>query len=100
TAFMPQPNVVTSLLKLERTEDPRVDVPDDEQFFELVQASFQHRRKNIKNNFMAKYSQSHVQEFVNSFLKASNIERTRRGESLSIEEFAVLANSFLQFEQV
>lgn len=100
TAFMPQPNVVSSVLKLERREEPLVDVPDDEQFFELVQASFQHRRKNIKNNFMAKYRQSHGQEFVNSLLKASNIEGTRRGESLSIEEFAVLANSFHQLEQV
>lgn len=100
TAFMPQPNVVSSVLKLERREKPLVDVPDDEQFFELVQASFQHRRKNIKNNFMAKYRQSHGQEFVNSLLKASKIEGTRRGESLSIEEFAVLANSFHQLKQV
>src|SRR5699024_489063 len=100
TAFMPQPNVASSVVNVERIEKSIVDVTDDEQFCELVQASFQHRRKNIKNNFMAKYRQSHGQEFVNSLLKASKIEGTRRGESLSIEEFAVLANSFHQLEQV
>lgn len=99
TAFMPQPNVVSSVLKLTRREKPLVDVPDDEQFFELVQTSFRHRRKNIKNNFMAKYRQSHGPEFVNSLLESSNIEGTRRGESLSIEEFAGLANGFYQLEQ-
>src|SRR5699024_12102545 len=69
TAFMPQPNVVSSVLKLERREKPLVDVPDDDQFFELVQTSFRHRRKNIKNNFMAKYRQSHGKDFVNRLLE-------------------------------
>jgi len=100
TAFMPQPNVVSSVLKLERRKKPLVDVPDDDQFFELVQTSFRHRRKNIKNNFMAKYRQSHGKAFVNRLLESSNIEGTRRGESLSIEEFAVLANKLHQMEQV
>src|SRR5699024_301271 len=100
TAFMPQPNVVSSVMKLERREKPLVDVPEDDQIFELVQTSFRHRRKNIKNNFMAKYRQSYGKDFVNRLLESSNIEGTRRGESLSIEEFAVLANKLHQMEQV
>src|SRR5699024_8494125 len=49
TAFMPQPKVTSSVLKLVKRNVPPVSVMDESLFFKIVQASFAHRRKNIKN---------------------------------------------------
>lgn len=96
TAFMPQPNVVSSVLKLTKRQVPVVQVKDEELFFEIVQVGFMHRRKNLKNNLMAKYRKSFSKEFVEKLLEKTKIEGTRRGESLSIKEFAHLANIFFE----
>lgn len=94
TAFMPQPNVVSSVLHLRRREKPLVDVIDEALFFELVRASFLHRRKNIKNNLMSKYKNDYEKTLIETILTEAEIDFSRRGESLSIEEFARLANIF------
>jgi len=97
TVFMPQPNVISSVLKLVRREKPLVDVDDEQQFFELVQASFKHRRKTLRNNLHTHYKEKYDKATLDHVLQEANIDGTRRGESLSIEEFATLANTFYRF---
>lgn len=97
TVFMPQPNVISSVLKLVRREKPLVDVVDEGQFFDLVQASFKHRRKTLRNNLHTHYKGQYDKSVLDEVLQEANIDGTRRGESLSIEEFALLANTFYHF---
>jgi len=98
TAFMPQPNVVSSVLKLTKREKPLVHVQDEALFFEVMQAGFMHRRKNLKNNLNAKYRKDFSKDFIEKLLTQAEINGTRRGESLTIQEFARLANTFSQLK--
>lgn len=97
TVFIPQPNVISSVLKLVRREKPLVDVKDEEQFFEIVQASFKHRRKTLRNNLHTHFKGELDKTSLDQILEETSIDGTRRGESLSIEEFASLANAFYSF---
>lgn len=92
TAFMPQPNVISSVLRLEKRDAPLVEVTDEKMFFNIVQAAFRHRRKNLKNNFAAAFKEKMSKDQLQQWLTKAEIEGTRRGESLSIEEFARLSN--------
>ncbi|WP_106495616.1 16S rRNA (adenine(1518)-N(6)/adenine(1519)-N(6))-dimethyltransferase RsmA [Lentibacillus sp. Marseille-P4043] len=95
--FMPQPNVDSSVLKLTIRESPPVDVLNEQYFFAIVQAAFAQRRKTLRNNLITFFKGSVIEkEHINQILDAIGIDGTRRGESLSMEEFALLANAFFQ----
>lgn len=96
TVFMPQPNVDSSVLKLTIRESPPVDVHDEGFFFTVVQAVFAQRRKTLRNNLIRHFQMSLAKEKINERLEVSGIDGTRRGESLTMEEFAHLANTFYQ----
>ncbi|MEI3610213.1 16S rRNA (adenine(1518)-N(6)/adenine(1519)-N(6))-dimethyltransferase RsmA [Pseudogracilibacillus sp. SO10305] len=93
TVFIPQPNVISSVLRLVRRDQPLVQVHDEDQFFALVQASFKHRRKTLRNNLQTYYKGTFDKAQIDAFLQKATIDGTRRGESLTIEEFARLANT-------
>ncbi|MCC2250584.1 16S rRNA (adenine(1518)-N(6)/adenine(1519)-N(6))-dimethyltransferase RsmA [Virgibacillus sp. AGTR] len=93
-AFMPQPNVDSSILKLVRLEKPPVQVHNETFFFMLVKASFAQRRKTLRNNLVNHFKPDWDKETIVQLLEEAGIDGNRRGESLSIEEFAVLANAF------
>lgn len=95
TVFMPQPNVDSAILKLEIRDKPPVHVEDEEFFFDLVKASFAQRRKTLQNNLKSFFKDKYDKDIVNDVLLKSGIEAKRRGESLSMEEFAHLANTFI-----
>lgn len=94
SCFMPQPNVESAILKLTKREQPIVDVLDRALFFEIVKASFEQRRKTIKNNLGRHFKERLGKDELEVIFQKSSIEPTRRGESLSIKEFAGLANTF------
>ena len=94
TAFIPQPNVVSSILKLERRKTPPVQVHNEKQFFEIVKACFVHRRKTLRNNLLSHFKASYGKEVIHEILEKTEIDGTRRGESLTMHEFANLANAF------
>lgn len=95
TVFVPQPNVVSSVLKLEKRAIPPVDVKDEKQFFAIVKASFVHRRKTLRNNLLTYFKNKYDKDEVSKRLDEADIDGSRRGESLSMEEFAKLANAFI-----
>lgn len=101
TVFMPQPNVISSVLKLTMRKEPLVMVKDEPFFFELVRASFKHRRKTLRNNLVSHFSDVMSKSEINRCLEEAAIDGSRRGESLYIEEFALLANTiYFQKKQV
>lgn len=92
TVFTPQPNVESSVLKLTIRKQAPVDVRDETFFFEVVRASFTHRRKTLRNNLQAYFKGKLTKEDLGQVFIDANIDGSRRGESLTITEFANVAN--------
>ncbi|OME86403.1 MULTISPECIES: 16S rRNA (adenine(1518)-N(6)/adenine(1519)-N(6))-dimethyltransferase RsmA [Paenibacillus] len=92
TVFIPQPNVASAVIRLAVREQPPVSVEDEGFFFEVVQASFAQRRKTIANNLKSRFFPGEGRERLEQLLKEAGIEPSRRGETLSIEEYARLSN--------
>ncbi|ARI75465.1 16S rRNA (adenine(1518)-N(6)/adenine(1519)-N(6))-dimethyltransferase RsmA [Halobacillus mangrovi] len=92
TVFMPQPNVDSSVLHLEMRSSPPVDVKDEEFFFDLVKASFGQRRKTLMNNLARHFKGKMDKEELREKLDSVDIDPKRRGESLTMQEFAKLAD--------
>jgi 16S rRNA (adenine1518-N6/adenine1519-N6)-dimethyltransferase len=93
TVFVPQPNVDSAVLKLTVRDEPAVKVKDEQFFFALIRASFAQRRKTLINNLTHNLFTKAEKETVELALINCQIDPTRRGETLSIEEFALLANT-------
>ena len=96
TVFVPQPNVDSAILKLTRRATPAVEVTDEKEFFKLTKAAFQLRRKTLWNNLQNSYGKDEkTKEWLKASLAASEIDPTRRGETLSLAEFARLSNEMV-----
>lgn len=93
TVFIPQPNVESAVIRLKVRDTPPVEVSDEARFFEVVQASFAQRRKTIWNNLKARYGQALGIEALQQALEDADIEPSRRGETLSLEEYARLSEA-------
>ncbi|KGX85470.1 16S rRNA (adenine(1518)-N(6)/adenine(1519)-N(6))-dimethyltransferase RsmA [Pontibacillus litoralis] len=94
TVFMPQPNVGSAVLHLAMRQQPAVQVDNETFYFEIVRASFVQRRKTIMNNLSRHFKDRLDKDAVRAALEQADIEMQRRGESLTMEEFARLANVF------
>jgi len=101
TVFMPQPNVDSAVIRLTKREKPLVAVKDEDFFFQVTRASFAQRRKTIVNNLIGQLENGKERkELIIESLQAAGIEPTRRGESLSIEEFAALSDAlYIHFKK-
>ncbi|WFD10477.1 16S rRNA (adenine(1518)-N(6)/adenine(1519)-N(6))-dimethyltransferase RsmA [Tepidibacter hydrothermalis] len=89
--FIPQPNVDSTVIALRAHEEIKHDLKDKELFFKVVKAAFSKRRKTILNA-ISSYDIELSKEEVNQVLEDASIDAKRRGETLSIDEFANLAN--------
>ncbi|HBI03142.1 MAG TPA: 16S rRNA (adenine(1518)-N(6)/adenine(1519)-N(6))-dimethyltransferase [Paenibacillaceae bacterium] len=92
SVFIPQPNVDSAVLRLKIRNKPPVDVVDEALFFRVVKTSFAQRRKTIANNLLHGLFGKGERERMLSVLQEAGIDPTRRGETLSLEEFARLSN--------
>ncbi|SEC37178.1 16S rRNA (adenine(1518)-N(6)/adenine(1519)-N(6))-dimethyltransferase RsmA [Paenibacillus sp. GP183] len=91
TVFVPQPNVDSAVIRLRVRKEPPVHVQDEDFFFEVVQASFVQRRKTIYNNLAARFFTKETKPELEALLHSIGIDPIRRGETLSMEEYARLA---------
>jgi 16S rRNA (adenine1518-N6/adenine1519-N6)-dimethyltransferase len=97
TVFIPQPNVDSAVIRLTLREKPAVDVKDESFFFQVTRASFAQRRKTILNNLTSQLPDGkEKKEGIQAALKQAGIEGTRRGETLSIEEFGALSDALYE----
>jgi 16S rRNA (adenine1518-N6/adenine1519-N6)-dimethyltransferase len=98
TVFIPQPNVDSAVVKLTKREQPAVVVQNENFFFRVVKISFAQRRKTILNNLVSQLEHGkEKKELILSALDKAGVDPTRRGETLSIEEFAKLSDELLPF---
>lgn len=98
TVFVPQPNVDSAVIRLTKRTEPAVVVKDEAFFFQVIKASFAQRRKTIVNNLTNQLTDGkQKKEEILSALAEAGIEPSRRGETLSIEEFARLSDQLLVY---
>ncbi len=90
--FMPAPTVESAVIRLKVLEQPKVKVISRKLFFATVRGAFGKRRKTLLNA-LSDCSLSFTKDQVRGVLEAAGIDFTRRAETLSIEEFATLANA-------
>jgi 16S rRNA (adenine1518-N6/adenine1519-N6)-dimethyltransferase len=91
TCFYPVPDVVSSVLRITVRQEP--NLPDEALFVKIVRAAFAQRRKTLWNNLR------HIgipEEMVGRMFAGSGIDRTRRAETLSVEEFSLLTTAWIE----
>ena len=94
TVFVPAPNVDSAILKMVRRTQPAVAVQDEKFFFKVSKASFVHRRKTLWNNLTSCFGKSEeTKDKLTAALERADLSPSVRGEALSLEEFARLADA-------
>ena len=93
TSFMPPPKVTSTVVRLDLLDKPRVSVKKEEMFFKTVKASFAQRRKTLLNALSNAGFSGFSKAEISEILKNIGIDEKRRGETLSIDEFARLADA-------
>lgn len=91
TAFIPRPQVTSTVLKIRRREKPAVEVKDRKLFFSLVKMGFGQRRKVFTN---AMKSGGISADWIPEILAKAGIDGKRRGETFSMEEYGRLADAW------
>lgn len=92
-SFHPVPKVDSAVLRFKALSGPRVDVGDERLFRRLVKAAFGQRRKTLWNCLKAADFAGNEDELRRTLAEAG-IDEKRRGETLSLEEFATLSRRF------
>lgn len=93
--FYPAPQVESAIVKLKIRDAPKVLVADEALFFRIVRASFQARRKMLRNALL-RNNVPITAEALDCIFDQLAIDPRRRGETLDISEFAALANSIAE----
>ena len=97
--FMPRPKVGSAVIRLERYEEPPVQVTDEKFMFRIIRASFNQRRKTLvnglKNSPEIQFSKEEIEAAIETLGKGASV----RGEALTLEEFARLSNILSSAEQ-
>lgn len=89
-AFLPPPEVESAVVALQMRQEPPVDAPKGD-FFRVVKAAFGQRRKTASNALMSGLGVDRAR--VEAALTAAGVQPQRRGETLSLEEFAAIARN-------
>lgn len=94
--FIPRPNVGSAVIRLTRYQEPPVQVKDPKLMFKLIRASFNQRRKTLQNGLNNSPEISFSKEEITKAIESLGVSPSVRGEALSLEQFAQLANYFVQ----
>ena len=93
--FMPQPKVTTAVIQLKVRENRPWQIDDEEVFFRAVKASFAMRRKKLTNGLASGFPEL-GKTGAAEVIEACGMDVNVRGETLSIEEFALIANEIVR----
>lgn len=90
--FIPRPNVGSAVIRLTRYEEPPVKVKDEKLMFALIRASFNQRRKTLVNGLGNAAGLQVTKEQVLNALEQMKLPATVRGETFTLEQFAMLSD--------
>ena len=96
--FIPRPNVGSAVIRLTRYQKPPVDVKDPALMFKLIRASFNQRRKTLQNGLNNSPEIRYPKEKIIEAIESLGVPATVRGEALTLEQFAQLANRFSEMK--
>ena len=90
--FMPRPKVASAVIRLSRHEKPPVNVKDSRLMFRIIRASFNQRRKTLVNGLKNARELDFTKEEIERAVSACGFPIGIRGEALTLQNFADLAN--------
>ncbi len=90
--FMPRPKVGSAVIRLSRHEKPPVNVKDSRMMFRIIRASFNQRRKTLVNGLKNARELDFTKEEIERAVSACGFPIGIRGEALTLQNFADLAN--------
>ncbi len=92
--FIPRPNVGSAVIRLTRYQEPPVQVDEPGIMFRLIRASFNQRRKTLQNGLNNSPEVPYTKEQIAAAIESLGVPASVRGEALTLEQFASLANYF------
>jgi 16S rRNA (adenine1518-N6/adenine1519-N6)-dimethyltransferase len=95
--FMPAPKVDSAVIQITLYEKPPVEVADEKQFFSLIKAAFEQRRKTLVNALNGKVGISKDQ--ISLAISNIGLDVNIRGERLGIEDFAKLSDEITRLKK-
>ena len=90
--FIPRPNVGSAVIRLDRYAEPPVQTADEQFMFSVIRASFNQRRKTLVNGLSNAPGLNVSKEKIKEVLARMELSETVRGETLTLEQFAQLAD--------
>jgi 16S rRNA (adenine1518-N6/adenine1519-N6)-dimethyltransferase len=93
--FMPQPKVTSAVISLRVRKERNWDIADEKVFFRLVRASFAMRRKKLSNGLASGFPEL-GKSGAAEVIEAAGFDANVRGETLSISDFAKIANEIVR----
>lgn len=93
SSFIPEPEVESEVIKLNLRKEPPVQIKNEEIFFKLIKVSFMQRRKTLINGVTN--SGLMEKEECKEILDKLGLDERVRGESLTIQDFANIANEII-----
>ena len=96
--FLPQPKVTSAVIQLKVRKERSWDIADQDVFFRAVKASFAMRRKKLANGLASGFPEL-GKSGAAEIIAAAGFPDNVRGETLSIPEFARIANEIVKFKQ-
>ena len=90
--FIPRPNVDSAVIRLTRHAAPVAAVDNERLLFDIIRSSFNQRRKTLQNGLKNSNLISASKEDIAEAIREVGLPETVRGEALTLEQFAELAN--------
>ena len=93
--FIPRPKVGSAVVRLDRHATPPIQAKNEKLMFQLIRASFNQRRKTLVNGIYNFEDFDFSKEQIESVIVKCKLKKDVRGETLKLEDFARLADEFL-----
>ena len=94
--FIPRPSVGSAVIRLTRHKDAPVQTKDEQMMFRLIRASFNQRRKTLQNGINNASDLHFTKEQIASAIESMGLPPAVRGETLTLEQFAKLADLLVE----
>ncbi|MCI9558753.1 MAG: 16S rRNA (adenine(1518)-N(6)/adenine(1519)-N(6))-dimethyltransferase RsmA [Lachnospiraceae bacterium] len=94
--FLPRPSVGSAVIRLTRYVTPPVQVKDTALMFRIIRASFNQRRKTLLNGLSNSPDLDFSKEQIAAAIEALKLPAAVRGETLTLNQFAQLADTLSQ----
>ncbi len=95
--FIPRPNVDSAVIRLKKYDIPPVTTKDEKLMFDIIRAAFNQRRKTLRNSLKNSPLIYQSVEEIESAIASLGVTPSVRGEALTLEQFAALADELSMY---